>query len=114
MTAKCKTTQDNFTESTSQALAKVATRGTAMVITVSIVFLILTAPFAVHGATYRWYKRAVRFPMYRAFMNLSLYLNHSINGVLYCIVGSRFRGEIFKIIGRKEKPEQCSQSTGTN
>ena len=31
------------TESTNQALAKAATRGTAMVVTVSVMFLILTA-----------------------------------------------------------------------
>ena len=36
--------QTNATESTNQALVKTATRGTAMVVTVSVTFLILTAP----------------------------------------------------------------------
>ena len=39
MTAKCKSI--NETESTEQALAKSATRGTAMVVTVSVTFLLL-------------------------------------------------------------------------
>ena len=56
MRAKCKSSS---TESTNQALAKSATRGTAMVITVSVTFLLLTAPTGVHNALRRmvwsWY-----------------------------------------------------------
>ena len=102
--AKCK---GNSTESTNQALAKSATRGTAMVVTVSVTFLVLTAPTAVHNALRRWYLLGSH-PEYRAFMNLTQYLNHSINGMLYCIVGSRFREEIFKAICRKEKKPSSS------
>ena len=102
MSAKCN--QRNSTESTNQALVKAATRGTAMVVTVSITFLILTAPTAVYNAIYRWYSLG-RLPWYRVFMNLTQYLNHSINGFLYCIVGSRFRAEIVKLICQKEKPD---------
>ena len=43
MAAKCKI---NSTESTNQALAKFATRGTVMVVIVSVTFLILTTPTA--------------------------------------------------------------------
>ena len=95
MAAKCRNT---LTESTNQALAKAATRGTAMVVTVSVTFLLLTAPSAVHNATNKWDDLTQEFPLYRAFMNLSQYLNHSINGFLYCIVGSKFRDQIFKVI----------------
>ena len=48
MRAKFKSNQS--TESTNQALIKSATRGTAMVVTVSVTFLILTAPNAVNQA----------------------------------------------------------------
>ena len=51
MVAKFKSTS---TESTNQALAKSATRGTAMVVTVSVTFLLLTAPSAVHNASNKW------------------------------------------------------------
>ena len=102
MVAKCKSTS---TESTNQALAKSATRGTAMVVTVSVTFLLLTAPSAVHNASNKWDDLTLEFPIYRAFMNLTQYLNHSINGFLYCIVGSKFRDEILKIICRRKMSE---------
>ena len=33
-------------------------------------------------------------PIERVVVNLLQYLNHSSNGVLYCIVGTRFRNEL--------------------
>ena len=98
-TAKCKSKQINSTESTSQALSKSATKGTAMVVTVCVTFLILTAPTAAWGALLRWYSLGI---LYKAFMNSTQYLNHSINGVLYCIVGSKFRGELLTILCKKK------------
>ena len=99
----------NSTKSTSQALSKAATRGTAMVVTVSITFLILTAPTAVYMAL----PHVIQLPnnpFYYVFMNITQYLNHSINGVLYCIVGSRFRNEFLKILCRKKRPDTISTS----
>ena len=107
MRAKCD--ENNSTESTNQALLKSATRGTAMVLTVSITFLLLTAPTAVN-MTQSSETRLSNYPLYRAFMNLTQYLNHSINDVLYIIVGSRFRKELLKIFRRKERPEVLSFS----
>ena len=94
--SKCESMQNIATESTNQALAKSATRGAAMVVTVSVTFLILTVPIALNNALgFRLHFS----PVYNAFMNLAQYLNHSINGVLYCIVGSRFRQEFLTIMG---------------
>ena len=104
MRAKCKRYS---TESTNQALSKSATRGTAMVVTVSVTFLILTVPTAVDQALLRIIHLA-RNPMYKIFMNFAQYLNHSINGVLYHIVGSRFRNELLKILCRKERTDDSS------
>ena len=98
MTAKCKR---NSTESTNQALAKVATRGTAMVVTVSVTFLILTTPTA-FNMTQSAKTQLANNPLYRAFMNFTQYLNHSINGVLYVIVGTKFRNEFLKLICRRK------------
>ena len=72
--AKCN--QNNSSESTNKALAISATRGTAMVVTVSVTFLFLTAPTAVYNVVYRWYSLG-DLPLYRIFMNLAQYLNHS-------------------------------------
>ena len=104
--AKGKSNQSNSTESTNQALAKSATRGTAMVVTVSVTFLLLTAPTAVYDALSHF----INNPLYHAFMNLTQYLNHSINGVLYIIVGSRFRQEFLNIFYRKKNHKTSSHS----
>ena len=101
--SKCKSSS---TESTNQALAKSATRGTAMVVTVSVTFLLLTAPTAVYDALSHF----INMDLYHAFMNLTQYLNHSINGVLYIIVGSRFRQEFLNIFYRKKNHKTSSHS----
>ena len=100
---KAKCNLSNSTESTNQALSKSATRGTAMVLAVSVTFLLLTAPVGVDNALSHVI-RLTQFPFYRLFMNLTQYLNHSVNGILYCIVGSRFRNELLKIFCRKDHP----------
>ena len=111
MTAKCKST--NETESTDQALAKSATRGTAMVVSVSVTFLLLTTLVGIDNTLASILSD--NNPLYEVFMNITQYLNHSINGVLYCIVGSRFRNEMFKVFCGKKKPEGLSVShTGNN
>ena len=80
MAAKCKS---NSTESTNQALAKSATRGTAMVITVSITFVILTAPTALDLATVARHSSTKEPLYYQVFMNV-----HSVSEPQYqwCIV----------------------------
>ena len=70
--AKC---NNNSTESTNQALAKSATRGTVMVVTVSVTFLILTAPTTVEQVL----SHVIRLgnnQVYRVCMNITQYLNH--------------------------------------
>ena len=113
MNAKCKSTSNNSTECTNQALVKAAPRGTAMVVTVSVTFLILTAPAGVSDAL--WPHIVIwTIPEYRVFMNITTYLNHSINGILYCIVGSRFRKELLKLFFRKGIHSSYSSSNSVS
>ena len=87
MRAKC---ERNSTESTSQVLAKSATRGTAMVVTVSVMFLLLTAPTTVeYTHTLSSTVRLSSNPVYNVLRFFTQFLNHSINGVLYIIVRTR-------------------------
>ena len=102
LTAKSKKSQKCSTESINQALSRSATRGTAMVVTVSVMFLLLTSPTAVPEYAYSLGKLPT---FYRPFMNLTQYLNHSINCVFYCIVGSKFRNELLKLICQNKGPE---------
>ena len=103
------------TESTNQALANAAMRGTAILITVTMAFIILTGPanivFAITSNIH---------PLLLPFLYLSAALNHSINGLLYCIVGTKFRKELIatlRCIGRKNganasgKPSQGSNAS---
>ena len=112
MSAKCRSNQSNSTESTNQALVKAATRGTAMVVIVSVTFLILTAPTAVYRAFHGIHLSNSQ--VYRVLMTVTQYLNHSINGVLYIIVGSKFRMELLKIFCGKQSSHSMSVSHSVN
>ena len=100
MKNKCKNIWQNSTESTSQALNKYATKGTAMVLTVSITFIVLTAPVSIDQVTGR---KLTPYSLYYVFMVSMQYLNHSINCVLYCIVGTKFREELLNILKCQRK-----------
>ena len=91
--AKRRSARDG-TESTSQALSNAATRGTAMLVTVSTMFILLTGPLAI-GTTLE-----IQFhPMVQVLVfTIPQYLNHSINAVLYCVVGTRFRTELVNVL----------------
>ena len=106
MKTKCNSNEINSTESTDQALVKAATRGTVMVVSVSATFLLLTVPGGVAYAL-RPLTHLDAFPEYRVFMNLTTYLNHNVNGFLYCIVVTRFRRELFKLFFPKGKIIDC-------
>ena len=85
------TTVQAHTESTNQALSKSATRGTGMLLTVSFAFIILTGPISITQIF-------GEVPVLVADITLVLaYLNHGINGILYCVAGSRFRNELKKM-----------------
>ena len=77
------------TESTKKALDNAAMRGTTIFITVTMTFIILTAPAQIFFAI-----TLNIHPLLSPFLHISVVLNHSINGVLYCIVGSKFRKEL--------------------
>ena len=100
MIVKWKNRRGN-TESTSQALSKSATTGTAMLLTVSFVFIILTAPILVANAV--WPYSTIPYLIFKSLLAVQ-YLNHGINGILYCVIGSRFRNEL-KNLFRCSKPD---------
>ena len=110
MKAKYGNIFQNSTESTSQALNKYATKGTAMVVTVSVTFIILTAPVSIDQVTGR---NLMPYSLSFVFMTSMLYLNHSINGVLYCIVGTKFREEMIKITKCQRKMSDVNYQVST-
>ena len=96
------------TESTSQALSKSATRGTTMLLTVSFAFIILSGPIAIFQLFI-----GQEYPYWVFDITLTLqYMNHGINGILYCIAGSRFRNELKKIfVSRNANYQRSSRTT---
>ena len=91
--AKLETVRAGITESTNQALSKSAMRGTAILITVSVTFILLTSPANImHSITHNPNQ------ILQAVAYILACMNHSINAVLYCIVGSRFRQEVVKTL----------------
>ena len=77
------------TESTNQALSNSAMRGTAILLSVTITFLILTVPTNIILT-----QNFSTVDYLEPFLYFLVCLNHSINGFLYCIVGTRFRKEL--------------------
>ena len=108
---KAKMALKRGTESTNQALSKSAMRGTAILITVSITFLILTGPSAIY---YLLTTDVEARPTVRLLFLLMEALNHSINSVMYCIIGTRFRKELFELICcRKKSSGRSSKEIGS-
>ena len=96
------------TESTNQALSKSAMKGTAMLLTVSFGFIILMGPIGI--ANLLW----VKIPDLVFGIAVTLeYINHGINGFLYCISGTRFRTELMKTLGCFKKGSTTGTSRGT-
>ena len=86
------------TESTNQALGNAAMKGTAILITVTMTFIILTGPAnIVHAVTLNIH------PLLDPFLYFCAALNHGINGFLYMIVGSKFRKELIATLRCKRR-----------
>ena len=92
------------TESINQALSSAAMKGTAILITVTMTFIILTGPanivFSITTDTH---------PLLSPFLYLAMALNHGINGFLYTIVGSKFRKELIAILCCNKRQNQDTE-----
>ena len=74
---------------------------TAVLITVSLMFLVTTAPLRIFTITLNMnqhktanvYQKAT-LSLVSAILNMILYINYSVNFLLYCVSGTRFREEL--------------------
>ena len=81
-----------------------------MVVSVSLAFIILTGPRFVDNVIKI---KIATTPMRRVLSDIIQYLNHSINGILYCIFGEKFRNELRKVLQscrKKRVSDDCSNS----
>ena len=98
----------NGTQSTSQAVNKSATRGTAILLILSLAFFVLTGPASIYKAASGVYGTLI--------WNIVICLqfsNHSINAVLYCIVGSRFRAELVNLTRCEMRRNDIKDTSGS-
>ena len=103
MTAKFKD------EITSTALSKSATRGTAMLLTISFAFILLSGPIGILNAL------KTSAPQFVLWIALAFeYVNHAINSLLYCISGSRFRKELKNTVFWYRKSPDTNSTTRRN
>ena len=96
---------------TNESVNKSSTRGSIMVVSVSLAFLILTSPSAVYSAADLW---SFTHPLAELAVVYMIYLNHSINGILYCIFGQKFRKELLTLIhccGNNKKRDSSRSTT---
>ena len=103
-----KASKHGGTESTNQALSNAAMRGTAILIIVTMTFIILTAPAQITFAI-----TTHIHPLLLPFLYLAVALNHGINGFLYMIVGSKFRKELIatlRCVGRSNGADVSGKS----
>ena len=83
---------------------------TMIILTVSLVFLVLTSPA---GAFYIMESRLIegiltlednaRYVLFYTVVNLLVYFNSAINFLLYVLTGRKFREELFKMFGKGNK-----------
>ena len=81
--------------SVNQSLSKSAMKGATMLVAVSLTFVILTLPVCLvyTGVVSSTNVSLTLTPMMST-------LNHSVNGFLYCVFGSRFRKELLRLVCR--------------
>ena len=77
----------------SQSMHKALKQATLMLVTISITFIFLTFPVSI---AYTLYDSPS--PLTFVVTALMGYLNHSINGFFYCMIGSKFRAELIKFV----------------
>ena len=109
MMAKLRNRHDG-TESVNQALSKSAVKGSVMLLTVSFAFIILTGPMSVYTSMIENDPPIIVYGI----TAILTYLNHSINGLLYCISGSRFRHELIDLFECSSKKTATSSVANSN
>ena len=95
-------------EAVNQGISKSAVKGAMMLVSVSFTFIILTTPICIF-----FFGLVPSSEMIRMISGIMSTLNHSINGFLYCLFGSKFRKELIKLVCRC-KHNRIEASTSEN
>ncbi len=95
---------------------KKATNPTAILLSVSLVYILCTIPtstkFLVKLAMGNSQHAVAQFVLYSRACDILYLADHAVNFFLYCVHGTGFRNELFALLGRKSK-SVTSFSSGT-
>lgn len=102
-------TQNGTIQTTTHSHGSKHSSMTAMLFTLNVVFLVSTSPVSIYtiGEPY-WAKGAsgqkcAQLKLWWAIVNMFMYTNNSLNFLLYCLSGSRFRREVIRIFSFRKK-----------
>ena len=95
--------------STSRDMSKIAKQVTAMLLSVTCVFIVLKCPVAIYFHTVSIH--ITNRPITKAVLNNFIYVNSSINAFLYMFSGSKYRERVFNLFKcfRKSMPSNISE-----
>ena len=92
-----------------------------MLLTISIAFLVLTMPINILLIVTRFptteintIEQMINFRLALTVMELLMYLNHSINFILYCATGQKFRQQLCWLLSHKKPPQSHSVPPSEN
>lgn len=87
---------------------------TAMLFTLNIVFLFSTSPVSIYNIGYTYWAdnvsehRYAQLDLWWAIVNMLMYTNNSLNFLLYCLSGTKFRAEVFRLFRPKGRGSNSS------
>lgn len=85
---------------------------TATLVTLNVVFVICILPISIYHVGYAyWMTDEQTTALWWAIVNILMYLNNTLNCLLYFLGGSRFRNEVKAILSGKRSLIDCTRTT---
>ena len=81
-----------------QSIKKAAKQSTMMLLGVSILFILLNVPISIYFSIFE-----MPPPVPFAITLLCSYNNHALNGIIYCVLGSKYRKELVRLLKCRRK-----------
>ncbi|XP_052796430.1 FMRFamide receptor-like [Mya arenaria] len=91
---------------------------TAMLFTLNVVFLVSTSPVSIYNIGYAYWisgaspHRVAQLDFWWAVVNMFMYTNNSLNFLLYCLSGTKFRREVVKMFRSKPNAVNAEGNLG--
>lgn len=90
---------------------------TTMLFTLNIVFLVSTSPISIYNIGYTYWmtgasdEKIAELDLWWAIVNMLMYTNNSLNFLLYCLSGTKFRQEVINLFCKRYKSGRNSTNS---